>query len=389
MSGGFQAQSCFAQEAVEKLLQKSEAWNAEPNQEIYDKEFFGFTYGHYSWLVSQSFSWLPKGLNSVRPMQGSPFKTLSKHKLSVGGTVSKASSSHRLSVPARAASSPRLNTASTALPAPWQSFFSGESSKHQLKVHSRNQLSMQGKDQLSVHSSAQSTPKHNLPARRASILKLNVGGDGQSAQKHALPKRGRSALHFDLGSAPSSVDSRRSSWLSVGKNAVHPFADDPPESVHDLSVGTHHPQPASIKPQLPSPHRSMLQPRLEPKGIDASQLPSPRSNMLQSRTSSSSVQPQPNMESGAFSSLQTSPRVEISGTRSILRSKSSLTAASLFEAGCSMSSSDDDSSLAVPEDLVDSAMFLLRDTTLANPDAEVSALHAQHAKHTQHAPSRL
>ena len=61
-------------------------------------------------------------------------------------------------------------------------------------------------------------------------------------------------------------------------------------------------------------------------------------------------------------------------TKSILRSKSSLTAASMFDGAVSMSGSDEDGSLAVPEDLTDSAMFLLRDATLADPQAEVSGL---------------
>ena len=337
---------------MEKLLRKSEVLYAEPDQEIYDKEFFGFTYGHYGRLLSQSSSWLPQGSNTVHPMQGSPFKSMSQHKLSVAGAVSKALSSHRPSVPARVASSLGLNVASTALPAQRQSFFSGDSSKHQ--------LSMQSKDQLSMQSRALSSPKHHLPARRASILKLNIGSGEQTGQQHALPKTGRTALHFDLSSPPSSVDSRHSSWLSMGNNTVHPFTSNTPQSVHQLSDDTVQPEPAPTKSsQLPSPHRSMLQ----------------------SRTSSASL-PQPNRPLRAFSPVQTSPRAELPRTRSILRSKSSLTAASVFDAGLNMSSSDD-GSLAVPEDLIDSAMFLLRDLSLANPDAQVSAMSAEDTKHAQ------
>lgn len=69
--------------------------------------------------------------------------------------------------------------------------------------------------------------------------------------------------------------------------------------------------------------------------------------------------------------LAAAPSAGLPRTKSILRSKSSLTAASVFDRALSMSSSDGEGTLWVPEDLMESAMFLLRDTTLADPQAEV------------------
>lgn len=72
--------------------------------------------------------------------------------------------------------------------------------------------------------------------------------------------------------------------------------------------------------------------------------------------------------------LITAPSAGLPRTKSILRSKSSLTAASVFDRALSISSSDGEGGLWVPEDLTESAMFLLRDPTLADPQAEVCCL---------------
>lgn len=300
----------LAQEAVEKLLQTSEALYGEPEQEIFDKEFFGFTYGNYAKLLTESFSQLrPKSHNSVHPMPGSPSKSASRRRLSAGNITGRAESQRRLSVPARVASALKLNVASITLSAQSLSFFSGESSKHKLGVQSRAPVSS----------------KHPLPARRPSIL------------KHASAARGPSSLRLIPGNSPRSAASGRSSWTSMHKNSVHPLPDQAPL------------------------------PLTEPK--QPSQLPSPNRDTLRSRASFSVAKSE--KHSGMLSALPGSTDSQTARTGRILRSTSSVTA-SVFETARNLSSSDEEGSLAVPEDLIESALFLLRDRTLADLRAEVS-----------------
>ena len=191
----------LAQEAVEKLLQTSEALYGDPEQEIIDKEFFGFTYGNYAKLLTESFSHLRlKSHNTVHPMPGSPSKLASRRRLSAGNMTGRAESQRRLSVPARVASALKLNVASITLSAQSLSFFSRESSKHKLSMQSRAPVSS----------------KHPLPARRPSIL------------THANAARGPSSLRLNPGTSPRSVASGHSSWTSMNKNSVHPLPDQAP-----------------------------------------------------------------------------------------------------------------------------------------------------------------
>lgn len=309
------------QEAVERLLQNFEAVHAAPDQEIYDKEFFGFTYGNYGRLLSQSFSWLPSSPSSVHPTPAAPIQSASCRQLK--GSSGMAAT--KPPFPARVASALRLNVASTAVAA------------QRLKLSSKAYPQQQ---ELSVHSTAPLTVGHHLPAKRASILKLNVGSTGTAlAPKHSVPNQGLSGLKFDLGNMLSRSVSR-ASWLPSRENSVQPLLEDtpPPDSAAKGSSQAH----------------------------------TSSNSTLRSRASFSS-QPQSDRHTASADAgaLQSTMATQITRTKSILRSKSSLTAASLFEAGLSIASSDEDGSLAVPEHLIDSAMFLLRDNTLADPQAEV------------------
>lgn len=332
------------QEAVEKLLQAEEDQYGEPDHEIYDKEFFGFTYGNYGKLLSQSFAWLPRTSSTVHPMPTFASKLTSRHSLRFGSTGSKVVSCRRLSVASRVASAPRLNTPSTAWSAQKFGCFSRESSQHKLSMqsitpsfpmelsaHHPNSLTDEGMSQaLSMHSTGLFKPKHHLPARRASILKLNTGDVGHSAQQHALPKRFPSALTFGEASNPSSTLSRRSSWLSLSQNSVYPHMSAEPTLKHLQSKRSVLRFGASVSPQH--------------------------------------TPDQPAEESDVLSACK------LQLTRSVLRSRSSVTAASLFNTALDVSSSEDDGSQAVPDELIESAMFLLRDKTLADPQAEVSCI---------------
>lgn len=260
------------QEAVERLLQKEEALYSEPSQEMYDKEFFGFTYSNYGRLLSHSFSWLPKSSTTVHPMPG---------------------------LAARPISSPAS--------------FSGRSLSNR---------------------------KPAAHIRTSSTHKLLVASSGSTS--HKLIAAYKSASCWLPG-------------LLLRNNAVAPSLDVMQSQSEAKAYSRLAP---SSSPQLSTetwrPHRVVSAgPTFE------------HETMLQQLDREPGMSP-----------------VGLPRTKSILHSKSSLTAASLFDAGLSISSSDDDGSLAVPEDLTDSAMFLLRDATLADPQAEVS----QHAERRKSCP---
>lgn len=206
--------TCTVQEAVETLLQRCEALCGEPQQEIYDKEFFGFTYSSHGNLLSRSFSWLPRSPSAVHPMPSSPHKSASVDQ----GTA--------------------------------------------------------GKDKSKVFS----------------------------------------GLAGMMNGAPPT----RSSWLTSRSNSVQPL-----------------------------PYTALQADTAWPS-VDAHASGLPASSISQAHK-----------------------------VHTPLRSKSSLTAASLFSAGRPLSSSDEDDALAIPEDLIDSAMFLLRDGTLAEAQAEVCCVLAE------------
>ena len=257
------------QEAVERLLQKEEALYSEPSQEMYDKEFFGFTYSNYGRLLSQSFSWLPKSATTVHPMPGLAARPISRHKLSPASLSGRSLSNRKLAAHSRTSSTHKLLVASSG------------STSHTL---------------IAASKSASSWLPGLLLRNNAVTPSLDV------VQSQSEAKAYRRL-------APSS-----SPWLSTETWQPHRVVSAGPTFEHETMLQQHDREPG-----------------MSPVGL---------------------------------------PR-----TKSILHSKSSLTAVSLFDAGLSMSSSDDDGSLAVPEDLTDSAMFLLRDATLADPQAEVS----QHA----------
>lgn len=202
------------QEAVEALLQSHEALCSEPQHEIYDKEFFGFTYSSYGNLLSRSSQWLPGSPSTVHPMPSSPQKSASVNQETAGKDKSK--------------------------------LFSG----------------------------------------LAGML-------------HRAPPI-------------------RPSWLALRSNSVQP--------------------------------------------------------LLYTALQADTARPS---EAAHANALSASSNSQAHKVQTPLRSKSSLTAASLFSAGRTLSSSDEDDALAVPEDLIDSAMFLLRDGTLAKAQAEVCCVLAE------------
>lgn len=335
---------CVTQEAVEKLLQRSEALCGDTDHELDDKEFFSFTYGR---LLSQSFSWLPAMSNTVHPMPDSPSKSAARHSLRLGSigsntlqklpVLSKITSTMRSHIPSETWSIQNFGLLSKAL------------SRHKLSMQSM-QPSVPARpedsnDELSMHSVGLSSPKHRLPARRASILKLIFGNADPELHHHtacsASPSAlSLSALRCDLGKPPSSTLGQRGSWLNLSQNSVHPLPD---QNLAQGDTESSHPQRASSK-------RNTL-----------------RFGALDSPLATEKP-------AGDANGLLASPMSPITRTKSILRSKSSLTAVSMFHNALDVSSSEDDSSQTVPDDLIESALFLLRDRTLADPQAQVSCI---------------
>lgn len=262
-------QSCL-QEAVERLLQKEEALYSEPSQEMYDKEFFGFTYSNYGRLLSQS-------LTTVHPMPGLAARSSSRYKLGLASFSGRSLFSCKLAAHSRTSSAHKLLVASS------------RSTSHKLIAASKPASSW-------------------LPGL---LLRNNAVAPSLDVMQSQSEAKAYSRL------APSS-----SPRLSTETWQPHRVVSAGPTFEHETMLQQHDREPG-----------------MSPVGL---------------------------------------PR-----TKSILHSKPSLTAASKSDAGLSMSSSDDDGSLAVPEDLTDSAMFLLRDATLADPQAEVS----QHAERRKICPA--
>lgn len=141
------------------------------------------------------------------------------------------------------------------------------------------------------------------------------------------------------GKTPGTARARRLSWLPASDNSVHPLPNSAQHVEPDFQRISQ--QTASTADGLVFSAATALQYRIETRPA-------------------------------APSTLTASTTPHILSPRSILRSRSSVTAAPWFESAESVASSEDDDSLAAPDDLVESAMFLLRDKTLADPDAEVS-----------------
>ena len=301
----------WVQEAVERLLQRAEGMYAEPCHEIYDKEFFGFTFGTYAG-PAKSFSWLPKSSSTVHPMPVLAARPPSKHKLSLSRPTSRASSLHRLSVPSLASSLHQLRTSAVA------------ASSHGLIAASK----------------AVSKRLLRLSLHRSAIAPLPVEAEqpGLMSQQQAYSRLDTSSFSH---MAPSQGTSRRRASFSAGPAALSSSAKLQQQQSGGVLDGTKAPLPQT---------KNILRSGSSLAASDAPSESSLQQHGLIPRASSD---------------------LPLARTKSILRSRSSLTAASVFDGALSLSSSDEEGSLAVPEDLIEAAMFLLRDRTLADPQAEV------------------
>lgn len=346
------------QEAVEKLLQKFQAMYGEAAYDLSDREFLSFTSGSPGRMQSHSFSLLsPRLSNTVHPTSGSPSKSTARRSLRHGSTgskpflklpiLAKVASMLKLAVPSATWSSQSMSMFSSARPALKTSMQSTRplSPEALLPVSPKAHDAASSNSELSMHSVGLSSPKHRLPAKRASILKLGTVTARPSHEQHADARHthsalSMSALRLKVGSSTSSIASQRPSWLNLSQNAVHPL----PVSHADEAATT------SGQALL---HASSTRGRLEVGAHQqlAADMPAQEAQGL------------------IASRAPYSPR-----PGGILRTKSSLTAASMFDNALDASSLEDDSSQVVPDDLVEAAMFMLRDKTLADPQAEVNSI---------------
>ena len=189
------------------------------------------------------------------------------------------------------------------------------------------------------------TAASKVASRRSSWLSLH------QSSVSPLPAETQPALADVKQAAYNWLDTKSFSWLPLHQGSVSPLPAEIPQPQEEVKQTAYSELETSSLLAKPAASRGVLRPRA--------------SLLLGSGTPPEGPRPQRGLQSTASSGV---PR-----TKSNLRSKSSLTAASVFDVGASLGSSDDDNSLEVPEALIDSAMFLLRDHTLANPQAEVGS----------------
>ena len=197
-------------------------------------------------------------------------------------------------------------------------------------------------------------PSPALPRRSRSFRKLSIPSLSLMPLS-VLPKRTKSARKLDNASsdAPSpspSPLSKQFSWMSLGQGSVHP-----------TPAAASHPQAEAKLKKHGGPLASSFLPIGISKTAPQSQLP----------TSARSVT---EPAAGQHSMLTKSSITALPRAKGILRPQTSVVPPSIFDSGLRLSSSDEEGSLAVPEDLIESALFLLRDKTLANHYSEVRSI---------------